>query len=107
MRLLACMLVMALIATGILAADEKERTLQVTKDDLGKLPANWTATKTGTGQGSLWKVVADETAPSRSGHAMAQLAESPGAVFNLCIASDINYKDVAMTVAFKAVKGKG
>ena len=58
-----------------------------------------------TGEGSVWKVVADETAPSKSGFALAQTAASPGSVFNLCVLPDGKYKDVELTVAFKAVKG--
>ena len=63
------------------------------------------STPTGKGEGSIWKVVADDTAPSRKGHVLAQTAESPGAVFNLCVADDTNLKDVEVTVAFKANKG--
>ena len=37
---------------------------------------------------------------------LAQTAESPSAVFNLCIADDTSFKDVEISVMFKAVKGK-
>src|SRR5207247_2601529 len=33
-------------------------------------------------------------------------AESPGAVFNLCVAEDTNYKEVEVSVAFKAIRGQ-
>ena len=61
--------------------------LALTKADLGKLPAGWVAAQTGQGQGSVWKVVADETAPSKSGLALAQTASGPNALFNLCVAT--------------------
>jgi hypothetical protein len=90
---------------GIARADDKPRTIVFGKDDLGKVPKGWTAAKTGTGDGSIWKVVADATTPSKSGYALAQTAESPNALFNLCVADDTRFKDVEATVAFKAVKG--
>ena len=50
-------------------------------------------------------VTADDTAPSKSGVALAQTAQSPSAVFNLCVAEDTSYTDVEVIVAFKAVRG--
>jgi hypothetical protein len=76
------------------------------KDDLGKLPSGWKAAQTGKGEGSVWKVVADDSAPSKRGVVLAQTAESPRGLFNLCVADDGAYKDVEVHVAFKAVHGK-
>src|SRR5205823_5700455 len=59
-----------------------------------------------TGEGSVWKVVGDTTAPSKIGFALAQTAESPGAMFNLCVAEGTSFKDVEVSVAFKANAGK-
>jgi hypothetical protein len=81
------------------------RLFRFGKADVGKLPKGWTADKTGTGAGSVWKVVADDTAPSKKGYVLAQTAESPGPLFNLCVAENTSYKDVEASVAFKAVKG--
>ena len=89
-----------------LAAEDKGRSFPVRKDDLGKLPPGWKAAQTGKGKGSAWEVVADRTAPSGSGHALAQTAASPRAMFNLCVAEGTNCKDVEVDVAFKAVKGE-
>src|SRR6516225_12291525 len=95
--------VMAGVAFG---ADEgKERAFKFSKDDLGKVPKGWKAAKTGKGEGSVWKVVEDDTAPSKSGVVLAQTAKSPGGVFNICVADDTNYKDVELSVSFKAVAG--
>src|SRR5437016_14557759 len=93
-------------AAGLAAADGGGKVMRFGKDDVGKVPAGWKADKTGKGEGSVWKVVADETAPSKSGFALAQTAESPGAMFNLCVAEDTKFKDVDVSVAFKAVKGE-
>jgi hypothetical protein len=95
-----------LLATSLLAADKRAPALKLGKDDIGKLPAGWKAAQTGKGEGSVWKVVADDTAPSKSGYALAQTAEGPGSLFNLCVADDGNYKDVELSVAFKATAGK-
>jgi hypothetical protein len=98
--------ILLVLASSTLAADDKPFTLHLTKDDLGKVPAGWKAAQTGKGEGSVWKVVADETAPSKSGFALAQTAEGPGALFNLCVAQDTSFKDVEISVSFKAVKGE-
>jgi hypothetical protein len=97
----------ALFAASLLfAAEEKSRTFSFGKGDVGKVPAEWKVDRTGKGEGSAWKVVEDKTAPSKSGLVLAQTAESPKSMFNLCIADDTKYKDVEVSVAFKAVAGK-
>ena len=54
----------------------------------------------------MWKVVEDATAPS--GHkALAQTsAEGPKRLFNLCVAKKTSFRDLDLSVAFKAVAGK-
>jgi hypothetical protein len=94
------------VATTYVAAGEKSKLVQFNKDDLGKVPSGWKADKTGMGEGSIWKIVADESAPSRTGLALAQTAASPKAVFNLCVADEPRLKDVEASVAFKAMKGE-
>src|SRR5262245_52162564 len=93
-------------AGSLTAADEKPRAFRFGKDDLGKVPAGWKADRTGKGEGSVWKVTADETAPSKTGHVLAQTAEGPNSLFNLCVAEDTSYRDVDVSVAFKAVRGR-
>jgi hypothetical protein len=95
-----------LLGGVILAADDKTRVVKFSKDDTGRVPAGWKAEKTGQGEGSVWKVVADDTAPSGTGHVVAQTAESPNAVFNLCVLEDSKYKDLELSVQFKAIRGK-
>lgn len=103
---LAFLAAFTLTGTFLCAADDKGTVFHFTKSDLGKTPAGWTADKTGMGEGSVWKVVADETAPSKSGYVLAQTAESPKAVFNLCVVHKSDFKDGEISVAFKAMKGK-
>jgi hypothetical protein len=106
MRWIILLVACAVLGAALEAAEEKVRAFRFGKDDAGKVPAGWKADKTGKGEGSVWKVVADDTAPSKSGYALAQTAESPSAMFNLCVVEDTNYKDVEVTVAFKAVAGQ-
>jgi hypothetical protein len=95
----------ALAGAALVADEGKERAFKFSKEDLGKVPSGWKAEKTGKGEGSVWKIVEDETAPSKSGVVLAQTAQSPGGVFNICVAEDTNYKDVQLSVSFKAVAG--
>jgi hypothetical protein len=106
MRRLLTVSAIALLCAALAAAESKTQTFPFRKDDLGKVPAGWKADKTGQGDGSVWKLVADETAPSKGGLALAQTAESPGAMFNLCVAEETKFRDVEISVAFKAVEGK-
>lgn len=99
--------VLALIALAVApnTGEARGRAFRFTREDLGKTPAGWKAEKTGKGEGSVWKVVEDSTAPSGGGLVLAQTAKSPGGVFNICVAEDTNYKDVDLSVSFKAVAG--
>src|ERR1043165_5422074 len=73
---------------------------------VGKLPAGWTATQTGEGDGSIWKVVEDASAP-KGKKVLAQVADKgPGPLFNLCIADKSKFGDIDLSTAFKAVAGK-
>jgi hypothetical protein len=90
----------------VAGAQDKARDFRFSKDDLDKVPTGWKAERTGTGDGSVWKVVKDATAPSKSGHALAQTAASSVKLFNLCIVEDASYRDVEVSVAFKANAGK-
>jgi hypothetical protein len=96
----------ALVGAAAWAEEGKERAVKFSKDDVGKVPTGWKAEKTGKGEGSIWKVVVDDTAPSKSGLALAQTAESPSSMFNICVLEDSKYKDVELSMSFKAIAGK-
>jgi hypothetical protein len=93
-------------ATLLTAKEEKMRIIRFGKDDVGKLPAGWKNAKTNAGEGSDWRVTTDATAPSKSGLVISQTAKGPRPLFNLCVAPDTRYKDVEISVAFKALKGE-
>ena len=97
---------MVLAATALWADESKQRTFRFSKDNVGKVPAGWKAEKTGKGDGSIWKVVEDDTAPSKAGYVLAQTAESPNSLFNICVAEDTSYTDVELSVSFKPIAGK-
>ena len=105
MRSVVAVVAGLLVCPYVLAA-EKAVDVQFAKADAGKVPAGWTAAKTGTGDGSAWSVVADESTPSGSGFALAQTAEGPNGLFNLCVLADSRFKDGKLSVAVRAVAGK-
>jgi hypothetical protein len=73
---------------------------------VGGLPAGWVSAKTGEGPGSVWKVLADATAPHEK-KVLAQTSDQGAKrLFNLCIAENTRFAAVDLTVAFKAVAGK-
>jgi hypothetical protein len=73
---------------------------------VGELPRDWVAAKTGEGPGSVWKVVEDANAPA-DGKALAQTsADGPKKLFNLCFNDKVKFRDLDVSVAFKAVAGK-
>jgi hypothetical protein len=86
-----------LLVPALLVAEEgRTRLLGFGKDSVGKLPAGWKAGHTGKGGAGAWKVVADDTAPSKAGHALAQTE----------LAYDTSLKDVEVSLGFEANKGK-
>ena len=98
-----CAALMLIAATG---QDKTATRWDFESDAVGKLPAGWTAAKTGTGDGSVWKILEDKTAP-KGPKVLAQTSpDGPNAFFNLCIADKPSVKDVDLSVAFKAVSGK-
>jgi hypothetical protein len=107
MRRLIVAAVAGFIGTALLAAEGKIQAFRFTKGDAGKVPAGWKTAQTHKGKhSSIWKVMADDTAPSKKGYVLAQTAESPNRVFNLCVVEDSRYKDVEISVAFKAIQGE-
>jgi hypothetical protein len=96
---------LAVLSLTLLTADDRTRTIRFGTADAGKLPSGWKEEKTNKGDGSVWRVTTDRTAPSKSGAVLTQTAKGPKALFNLCIAPDVAGKDVEISVAFKAVAG--
>src|SRR5437660_6396919 len=91
----------------MVAAGDKDVTRWDFEDAaVGKVPAGWTATKTGKGEGSVWKVLEDKAAP-KGPKVLAQTAsEQPASLFNLCVADKSKFADLDLSVSFKAIAGK-
>src|SRR5437868_2531201 len=102
-----CLAVLITFSVGPAAAAEKVPwVFRFNRAQAGTVPDGWKIDKTGTGKGSAWKIVKDGTGPSKTGYVLAQTADSPGAMFNLCIADMPLFKDGEISVAFKAMEGK-
>jgi hypothetical protein len=71
------------------------------KDQIGKPPAGWTATQTGSGR-AAWTVEKDATAPGKAN----VLKQSGTATYPVCLKNDTSVKDGAVEVKFKAISGK-
>jgi hypothetical protein len=76
-------------------------TVNFDNAEVGKLPANWTGTKTGKGE-PKWAVVADDSAPSKPN----VLKQSGEATYPVCIKEDTSLADGFVEVKFKPVSGK-
>jgi hypothetical protein len=100
----AAVLVMIAVVGAVRADEPKAVKHDFEKVKVGGLPKGWSVAKTGTGDGSAWAVAEDKSAPDGA-KVLAQTAESPAALFNLCVLDDAAFADVEVSVAYKAVKG--
>jgi hypothetical protein len=92
--------------TSISVADAAEKHHWNFEDvEVGALPKGWMAAKTGDGDGSVWKIVVDKSAPAGA-QVLAQVAAGPRPLFNLCVAQAPLLRDVELSVSFQAVQGK-
>src|ERR1044072_750668 len=73
---------------------------------VGKLPPGWTAAQTGKGEGSVWKIVEDKTAPKGPKTPAQTASNQPASLFNLCVFDKAKFTNVDLTLAFKALAGK-
>ena len=69
MRSASLLFLLTLTASATASAAEPFR-MSLMNDTVGELPKGWVSAKTGTGPGSVWKVVDDVTATG--GRALAQ-----------------------------------
>lgn len=99
-----------IVLTGVavlgLAAGVQAKSWDFEDAVVGRLPAGWTAGKTGSGSGSVWKIVEDTPAPSGSKVLAQTSSDGPKPMFNLCVADTTSYGDLDMSVVLKAVRGK-
>jgi hypothetical protein len=107
MRHLIAALVSIAFVAGLVAQPTAPLRLTLAQSDIGKLPTGWLAAKTGDAEGSVWKVVEDATAPSKSGLALAQTAKGPSPLYNLCVAVRSQFgRNVKLKVSLRAIDGE-
>ena len=97
MRIIVIGLAVTLLA-GVVAAQETKKIWSFDSDKPGAIAAGFTS------ELGEWKVVADETAPSKP-NLLAQLAKNSGSSFNLTLVGSAAYKDLRLSVMMKAVAG--
>ncbi len=71
----------------------------------GKIPAGWSAAKTGEGEGSVWRVTSDDTSSAGANVLTQCSSDGSNGMFNLCVADDTRLTDVDLTVSLKALDG--
>jgi hypothetical protein len=75
-------------------------------DRAGSLPSNFHSARTGQGMESQWAVLADPSAPSKPNVVAQTSADSTDYRFPLLIADEGSFRDLDLTVKFKAVSGE-
>ena len=74
--------------------------------NVGELPKGWSAAKTGEGPGSVWKVLADPTAPAGAKVLAQTSSDGKGPLFNLCVIAEPKLTNLEINLSLKAVSGK-
>ena len=77
MRTIVALMTVALCGGVSLGQEAKPQVWDFEDAKAGALPPGWTAAKTGQGEGSVWKVVEDNSSPSGA-KVLAQVAAGPG-----------------------------
>jgi len=75
-------------------------------DAVGQMPAKFHSARTGQGSESKWAVMADPTAPSKPNVVAQTSTDTTDYRFPLLIADEASFKDLEISVRFKAVSGR-
>ena len=106
MRRGACLTVAGVAMLLTASGKPPEKGWDFEDAETGTLPKGWSSDKTGKGPGSVWRVLDDKSAPSGRKVLAQTSSKGPNRLFNLCVANRTSYKDVKLTVSFKADTGK-
>ncbi len=101
-----CMASALLVLPFLLLAQTGERVWNFDRDTPGKPPAGFTSALTGQGAIGQWVVMKEATAPSQPNVLVQASDDKTDYRFPLAIAEGTNYKDLALSVRFKAISGK-
>jgi len=81
-------------------------TYNFDSDTVGAMPTKFHSARTGQGAESKWEVMADPTAPSKPNVVAQTSTDKTDYRFPLLIADEGSFKDLELSVRFKAVSGK-
>jgi hypothetical protein len=81
-------------------------TYNFDSDTVGTKPAKFHSARTGQGAESKWEVLADATAPSKPNVVAQTSTDKTDYRFPLLIADEGSFKDLELSVKFKAVSGE-
>jgi hypothetical protein len=84
----------------------KQFTYNFDRDSVGQTPANFHGSLTGQGAMGEWAVTADPTAPSPPNVLAQTSTDDTRYRFPLAIADEGSFKDLDLSVKFKAISGK-
>jgi hypothetical protein len=83
------------------------QTINFDKDKEGIAPLGFSTALTGKGKPGVWKVVKNESAPSKPNVLAQTDMDDTDYRFPLCVYDSLAVKDVDVSVKFKPVKGEG
>lgn len=95
-----CFLLMIQVNSNGIAQD-----FNFEKESVGAVPMNWTSAKTGSGNGSVWKIQADISSPMGKNVLVQTSSDGPNPLFNLCIANQPETLDVDFAFSLRAISG--
>ena len=81
-------------------------TYNFDSDAVGGMPAKFHSARTGQGAESKWEVIADPSAPSKPNVAAQTSTDKTDYRFPLLISDEGSFKDLELSVKFKAVSGE-
>jgi hypothetical protein len=93
-------------APAPLQASGHSITYNFDSDSLGGMPAKFHSARTGQGTEGKWVVMADSTAPSKPNVVAQTSTDTTDYRFPLLIADEGSFKDLELSVKFKAVEGE-
>lgn len=83
----------------------KSQTYSFDSEKTGEMPAGFHSARTGQGAEGQWLVIADSTAPSKPNVVAQTSKDRTDYRFPLLIADQGSFKDLAISVKFRAVEG--
>jgi hypothetical protein len=94
------------LCLALLGGAGKTLTYNFDSDTAGKAPAHFQSAHTGQGTKGTWVVEKDDTAPSKPNVLAQTSTDSTDYRFPLAILDEGSFKDLDLSVKFKAISGK-